>query len=313
MIHDFVVKYTRTREFAPPILPQKGAPDTAPIIAGVISACAGAVLIALGVYLWRRRAKRKKNSGSQSPPAESFELEKDAGREQTVEAGGVVVDDGEQCPPHQDKTSRVAPPSSFQHAMAAMEADVADHDRTHSRSRATAPSQTTTSPELGMFYGIDATAGAAPGSGAGKGYASERPSAGTSDIAEAEMSAAERAELGQFCHRQQLANGAPVLDESTKGDSPGQNGAASTSGQREPGGSIGLGEAVLKAAENLAYSCQIPGVSEAAAMVATLVNLVADSRGVTSGTEADLRQCRTIVMMLERASKVASQVRYEVS
>ena len=81
------------------------------------------------------------------------------------------------------------------------------------------------------------------------------------------------------------------------------------SGRRRSSDGIGIGQAVAEAAYELAHHCQIPGVSEAAAAVATLVKLVSDSRDINSGVDTNLRQCRSIVMMLERATKVAGEVR----
>lgn len=78
-------------------------------------------------------------------------------------------------------------------------------------------------------------------------------------------------------------------------------------GRRARQEDFGLGAAVMDAAQELANHCQTPGISEAATVVSILVNLVTDSRDGES--DARLRQCRAIVMMLERAAKVAGKVR----
>lgn len=69
-----------------------------------------------------------------------------------------------------------------------------------------------------------------------------------------------------------------------------------------------MGEAAMKAAQELAHHCQVRGVSEAAAVVSILMKLASDSHDNSSGSDARLRQCRSIVMMLERAAKVAGKV-----
>lgn len=123
------------------------------------------------------------------------------------------------------------------------------------------------------------------------------------------MSTAELAELGQLNQRA-ASSAASVVDETTPRDNVGGDDmmASSATGRRGPRSSIGLGEAVAEAAQNLAYNCQIPGVSEAASVVSTLARLVSDSRDIRSGGDSNVRQCRSIVRMLERASRVAGTV-----
>lgn len=74
------------------------------------------------------------------------------------------------------------------------------------------------------------------------------------------------------------------------------------------GSSVGLGQAVMVAAQELAHHCQVPGVSEVATLVSLLVNLVSDSCGNISGSDGRLRQCRSIITLLNRADKVAGNV-----
>lgn len=64
----------------------------------------------------------------------------------------------------------------------------------------------------------------------------------------------------------------------------------------------------MEAAQELAYHCLIPGISEAAAAVSILVTLFSDGRDLNSGYDANLKHCRSIVSMLERASKLAGKV-----
>lgn len=76
---------------------------------------------------------------------------------------------------------------------------------------------------------------------------------------------------------------------------------------------LGLGRAVGDAAEDLARNCHIPGVSEAAAALSILVSLVANTRDNNNGMEANLRRCRAIVVMLQRAEKVLGKVSWYFS
>ena len=91
----------------------------------------------------------------------------------------------------------------------------------------------------------------------------------------------------------------PALDEI---------GASLPSHGRGLTGGLGLDEVVGDAARELARNCQIPGVVEVATAVCILVDLVTDYRGAKNGTEASLRRCRSIIIMLQRAAKVLGKV-----
>ncbi|CAM9591668.1 unnamed protein product, partial [Laminaria digitata] len=80
--------------------------------------------------------------------------------------------------------------------------------------------------------------------------------------------------------------------------------ALSSSGRRATSSSLRIAHAVGDAAQELARSCHVPGVSEAAAVVSVLVNLVTDNGDAKNVTYASLRRCRSIILMLERAAKV---------
>jgi len=144
--------------------------------------------------------------------------------------------------------------------------------------------------------------GPALGSRDAKGLAAKQSLTATTSTANA--STAERAELGQFYEEDRVAGAAPADVDRSVGI------GSSASRRRGSSEGIGLGEAVMEAAGNLAYHCQIPGVSEAAAVVSTLAKLFSDSRDIKSGGDSNLRQCRSIVRMLERASKVAGRVSF---
>lgn len=90
---------------------------------------------------------------------------------------------------------------------------------------------------------------------------------------------------------------------------PGEGGPPSAASVRKKSGDIGCGEAVMAAAHELAQHCQIPGVSEAATVLSILVRLVSDSQDNLGQGDANLKRCRSIVVMLERAAKVLGKVR----
>ncbi|CAN0238596.1 unnamed protein product, partial [Pylaiella littoralis] len=143
------------------------------------------------------------------------------------------------------------------------------------------------------------------------GGSTEKSSTATTSIATAStanMSTAERDEVAQFHQRQRAADAAPIAGgpkpEEASGGGPG---VSSEAGRQTSAGDIGLGNAVLAAAQELSRSCQIPGVSEAAAAVCIIANMVADSRENDRASESRLRRCHTIVMALKRAAKVAEK------
>ena len=255
------------------------------------------VLIAIGVWLARRRAKQNSRAHAQPPHRTSREMEHGSGHEHQGDVDScatVAVDEtgnnlpSQQAvnPPHQ----RSETPPSYQLVMATIERDVAYGGHPESLSMT-----------------VDRAAGVSLRSQADKDRAEERSL--TATMSTANMSTAERAELGQF--RQSMASAASV-DDSTPGELR-ESRVSSTRGRRGSRAGVGVGEAVMKTARDLAYHCQIPGVSEAAAAVSTLIQLVSDSRDVNIGCDANLRQCRTIVLMLDRASKVAGEVRCGVT
>lgn len=314
------------------------------MIAGVISAVAGAVVIGLGLWLWRRRNREQSKESPQPPPATARDLEHDPRLEPQRGTGSVtaaILNDGGQPSP-QDRGPSQPPDARPPAVSEASGGDDDDDDGIVSTSDAVAapvgaavvpaalrepaparapapapapvpelaptpdpaqaaaiakpPQAISSNPDQKKTSGKDA--GPALGSESAKDLAAEQ-------CFTASMSTAERAELGQFHGRR--ASAASVADKSAPGDA-GDGLASSASGRRGSRGGIDLREAVMEAAENLAYHCQIPGVSEAASVVSTLAKLVSDGRDIKSGGDTNLRQCRSIVRMLERASTVAGKV-----
>lgn len=90
-------------------------------------------------------------------------------------------------------------------------------------------------------------------------------------------------------------------DRNQDGTSPG------TWGHQSRG--LGIAEAVLEAAAELAKTSAIPGVSDAATVISTLVKLVMEHCGVEGVAEWRMRWCRSILILLERAEKVLGKVR----
>lgn len=113
------------------------------------------------------------------------------------------------------------------------------------------------------------------------------------------ISTAERADLAQAFRGRDVESGAFVAD-----DIP-----LEVRRRRPSGGSVGVARAVMEAARDLAQSSPILGVSEAATAVSILVDLVTNSKDNQSGGEERLKRCRSIVVLLQRASKVLGKVR----
>ena len=72
---------------------------------------------------------------------------------------------------------------------------------------------------------------------------------------------------------------------------------------------LSMAEAVMGAAEAVANSSSVPGVSEAATLISTLVKLVVERQNSDSAAEWRLRWCRSIVTLLDQASKILGKVR----
>lgn len=85
--------------------------------------------------------------------------------------------------------------------------------------------------------------------------------------------------------------------------------ALSSTDRRGSSGGLGPGRAVAEAARDLALNCHIPGVSEVAAAVSILANLVTDNQdNANKNTAASLKRCRSIVLLLQRAARVLGKV-----
>lgn len=104
------------------------------------------------------------------------------------------------------------------------------------------------------------------------------------------ISTHERAELAEFHRRQDVGNAASVASGPNPEQAYGGGSEASSSANRQtPAGDIGLRHAVLAAAQELARCCQVPGISEAAATLCIMANLVTDSRENDRACDSRLR------------------------
>ena len=70
--------------------------------------------------------------------------------------------------------------------------------------------------------------------------------------------------------------------------------------RHEHGAGLGTFRALGEAAGVMAHNCQVPGVSEAAALMEVVVKLMSDGRDSIAECESRLRQCRSIIVMLRR-------------
>ena len=157
--------------------------------------------------------------------------------------------------------------------------------------------------------GIETRSAPAPPDGA-VGRKSSETATSFATVSTANMSTAEQEEVAQFRQSQRAADavaGGPTPEEALGGDTGG-TAASSSASRRSSGSDVGLGQAVLAAALELAMSCQIPGVSEAAGVLCIMANLFTDSHDIDQASKSRLRQCRLIVLALQRADKVVAKV-----
>lgn len=281
----------------------------------MVSAVAGVALIALAILVKRRRASKKSITPPPPPPIHDVNnLEQGRDEPQLAQppsySAVLAVGNGDdKSPSHQHDASphRHMPveaggvdvgdivPSSVPPALALPAKSSAEHG-THAVE------------DCGTECAVeDGGAGLA-----GKDTAdssAQRSLATTNSVATtstADVSTYERAELAQFHQRQSAAS---IASGSQPDDAPaGSDGASSAADCKKPPGDIGLGHAVLAAAQELAHHCQVPGISEAAAVVCIMANLVTDSRENDSASSLRLRQSRSVVTVLKRAAKVVGRV-----
>ncbi|CAM9164639.1 unnamed protein product, partial [Hapterophycus canaliculatus] len=289
----------------PATIPEESQPASysTPVVAGIISAVGSVAIVALAVLLKRRRASNQNRiHRPPAPPApDGDNLER--GRDElsgvqpppyaAVLALGYV---GNKSPSHQHNTSRdwhtpagadavdgrgIVPPSApapcdgrVQASAEGAQNGAADGGTGLASRQATHSSATKLS------------AAAAP---------IPSPSA-------ANMSTTKRVEPAQSYQRQSLGGGSRSVEASGGG-----SGASLATDRDRPACELGLGHAILSAAQELAHHCQTPGISEAATAVSIMARLVTDSRDNDRESDLRLRQCNSIIMVLKRAAKVADK------
>lgn len=72
---------------------------------------------------------------------------------------------------------------------------------------------------------------------------------------------------------------------------------------------LGVIQAVLGAAQELAQHTSVPGIGEAASLLSVLLQLVSDHEGNYSASEWRVRWCRSILGLLEQAEELLGEVR----
>ncbi|CAN0192791.1 unnamed protein product [Ectocarpus sp. 6 AP-2014] len=279
---------------------QTSTSNSTPTVAGIVSAVAGAALIALAVFLRRRRASRQKTTKASAAPPTHDDGNVEHGGEQPLDVFrppySVVVVAGngdDMAPSHQDN-------ASLRRKALTTEADGVDREGIVPLPAASA-----------LDGEVEANAEHAAKDCRARldsaGSAEKLPAATSATTSNANLSTAERDELSQFHQRERVADAAPVSGELKPAEASSGGPGASSAADDQNSADIGLGRAVLAAAQELAHYCQIPGVSEAATAVCMMANLVTDGRDNARASESRLRQCSTVVMALKRAAKVADK------
>lgn len=311
-----------------PSLLFKAAETQVDVVVGVVT---GALAIAaLGFVLLRRQAMNKKDVDPPPPEIDGGDNLEHGRREHEQRPGvsnhptpSVVVggDEVSGLQPQQQPSSspqwyaptmhqqrNILPPTHHQHAaVAAADADAVD---TCEIAQSLSPA-----PLVGaVLCGFDAAIACSGGDGvsslAGVGAAED---GSTDQLLLLPTTTTTSTANGSTGESAKLEDGVrtPTRDDVVSlPDAPasGESGKPSTAGGRRTSGDLGYGQAVMAAAEELAQHCQTPGVSEAATMVSILIHLVSDSRDEMNRSDASVKRCRSIVVMLERAAKVVGKV-----
>ncbi|CAM9308013.1 unnamed protein product, partial [Laminaria digitata] len=271
---------------SPPAIPASPPSSTStsnstPVVAGVASAVVAAALIGLGLCFWKRQRGKKKAIDRQTPLP-------------------VVVADrgnGSRAPHHHSSL----PLPLYPHTLVAVVGTDGGGGGVVSPSPAALAGEVRAKTAPSTHTGKD---GGAAAVAVAEGDADEGEEKISLDVrtSTTNTSTGERGELTPGC-REGGVPGALVVDNEPKFPSE-EDEASSSTGRRGFSGDLGLGHAVAEAAQELVRNCNIPGVTEVAAAVSILANLVTDNRDNTKSAEASLKRCRSIVMLLQRAARV---------
>ncbi|CAM9445750.1 unnamed protein product [Ectocarpus fasciculatus] len=254
------------------------------IVAGVVAAVAAAIFIALAVWYKRRPGTMSIKTGSVVPPANEYDnLEHGRGGDNHQGAkqhAPVVVHGGDGQPPRMRKPMEAVRGGGG--TAAASEAAPAGSASRSTKQATQMPMKT----RRVAFPGV-----------VEEEFSAQQASTATKSTI---VLTAEPADTSFISSK-----GTPHF----AGDhmlASGEGEASHTDSRRASFASnVGVGQAVVVAAKELAHHCQVPGVSEVATLVSLLVNLVTDSCDNISGSDGRLRQCRSIIILLSRADKVA--------
>ncbi|CAM9813472.1 unnamed protein product [Scytosiphon promiscuus] len=319
---------TPPRATAAPIGTAVTSPASSDGVGGIVGGTAAA-LAATAALMWvflrrrRQRAAKKKGANPRDPrlddDGEDHEQQQRGVSSPTpivVAGGGSGVSglpsqrDTSPAPPHAQTHQRNAPPPPYggsrqQPAAVTITTGTKDNERAQQSLRSTA-APLVGAVRLGEEQSVHADEDGggfiapAAGGGAAGDNGSARQLSLTATISTANMSKEERSELasGIGFLAGEDDDAVPLAD----GQLTGEGEAPSTAGGRR-GSGVEFGQGVLAAALELVHHCQIPGVSEAATAVSILIRLVSDSRDLRRG-DTRVKQCRSIVVMLERAAKV---------
>ncbi|CAM9992093.1 unnamed protein product [Scytosiphon promiscuus] len=256
----------------------QSASNSVAVAAGVVCAIVAVALVALAVLLRRRRASKQKGA---HPP-----VVRPADDDDTFERGRVEPRD-------------VQPPS-YETALALRNAGNKPplHHHNASRHRHT-PAEADAVNDGGI-----ATPSAPEVFGGRRQLSAEGAEKDDQDCG------AGLAGVAHFSQRQSVGGGSGSVEASGGGSGASLSADSRTSFADipdRPARDLGLRKAVLAAAQELAQHCQTPGISEAATAVCIVTNLVTDNRDNNKASESRLRQCHSLILVLERAAKVADK------
>eukprot|EP00903_Cladosiphon_okamuranus_P009885 g9389.t1 len=285
--------------------------DSTPIVAGIVSAVAGAALIAAVVLGKRRRDNKQKTVPPRAvPPANNGDdnLEQGPNPPRHAQLPTMIPSANDDDNPDQGPGQPLhAQLPSYEAALAL--GNQGNKPPPSAPTVLAGPTTSSSEPTTSSAKGRDA--GLLSGTSTAVDGSTEKLLADTASTATnstANVSTCERAELAEF-HRRQVAGDAPSSPSEPRPGTAadGITGACSTDDRQNSSGDLGLGQAVLAAAHELARSCQVPGIAEAAGVLCVMANLFTDSRENGKASDTRLRQCRSIVMALKRAENVVGK------
>lgn len=263
------------------------ASSPTPLVAGAVAAVAAAIFIALAVWYKRRQRAKSMKTGSVVPPT-SNDDNLEHGREGDNQQGAkqhapAVVHGGNNQPPNMRKPIEVV---TGVEGMAVASEAAPEGSASRSTEQAAKIRMNTRGVAFPCVVEEDFSADQ---SLTALNYTTTLPGE------RADATGVSRKGTPHFADDHILASG---KGETSRTDS--RRASLVTS--------VGVGQAAMVAAQDLAHHCQVPGVSEVATLVSLLVNLVTDSRDSNSESDGRLRQCHLIIVLLNRADKVAGNV-----